>query len=89
MHIVRFLLAAVFYGFVLSVVKKWQFAAKDRFIGQIGLIKLICSGNFKMKHFHGLLKIRVKFGKAVLPIVTLSLLICSTLLTKVVFTQQR
>ena len=42
-----------------------------------------------MKHFLGLSKIRGKFGKAVPPIVTVSLLICRTLLPKIVFTQQR
>ena len=35
MHIVGFSLAGLFYGFALSVVKNWECAAKDRFIGQI------------------------------------------------------
>ena len=53
------------------------------------LMELISNRNFKMKHFLGLLKIRGKFGKAVPPITTVSLLICRTLLPKIVFTQQR
>ena len=46
-HIVGFLLAALFYGFALSVVKKWDFAAKHHFIGQIYVMDLISSGNLK------------------------------------------
>ena len=42
-----------------------------------------------MKHFLRLLKIRGKFGKAVPPIMAVSLVICRTLLPKIVLTQQR
>ena len=52
-------------------------------------MELISSGNFKMEHFFRLLKIRGKFGKAVPPIIIVSLVICLTLLPKIVLTQQR
>ena len=53
------------------------------------LMELISSRNFKIKHFLGLLKIRDKFGMAVLPIITALLMICRILLPKIVFAQQR